>query len=346
VKAVEKHYSIHDIVNFRIVNNASFLRRVLPFWDIELRPFESERKAEPDFTIFLGKFSPKIPDCLILDDRFHINQDYLYCSDSYKWAKWQLEMSGFNGGSMEVHVSANPFAWMLLPDIIINPLIWLKLNEKGCAIVHGSGVVRDGKACLFAGRGAAGKTTVALNLVERGFKLLGDHFVVLNNENVLGFLSPLHIAGFNLTPFIHRRMKVRHRIFFQLDRLSQRVTGLQVGTKLSPKTLLPGLTEDKARLNSVFLLLPRTRFKAEKVSKEELIAHMIPNQKLESFPFIKYVMEYSYLFPRSNMAGYWTQYEQNLSQALGAARDFYRVEVPMTYDNETLEEISKLVGMR
>ena len=346
MKAVEKHYSIHDIINFKIVNNAGFLSRVLPFWDIELRDFESERKAEPDFTVFLGKFSPKSADCLILDDRFHIKEDYLYCSDSYKWARWQLEMSGFNGGNLEVHISANPFAWMLLPDLIINPLIWFKLNEKGCAIVHGSGVVKNDSAYIFAGRGAAGKTTIALNLVERGFKLLGDHFVVLNNDNVLSFLSPLHIVGFNLTPFVQRRMKARQKILFRLNQLSQKVTGLQFGTKISPKTLLAGLTEDKARLHSVFLLLPRTRFKVEKVSKEEIIAHMIPNQKLESFPFIKYMMEYSYLFPRSNMAGYWTRYEQNLSQALGAAQAFYRVEVPLTYDNETLEEISKLASMR
>lgn len=339
MKAVEKHYSIHGIVNFKIVNSAGFLSRILPFWDIELRNFESEPKAEPDFTIFLGRFSPQSPDCLILDDRFHINQGYLYCSDSYKWARWQIEVSGLDGGTMEIRISANPFAWVLLPDLIITPLIWLKLSEKGCAIVHGSGVVKDGKAFIFAGRGAAGKTTIALNLVERGFRLLGDHFVVLNNGSVLSFLSPLHLAGFNLTPFLQHRMKLGHKLFFQLDRLSRRVTGLQFGTKISPKTLLPGLTENEAKLDSVFLVIPREKFRAEELSKEGLIAHMVLNQKLESFPFIKYMMEYSYLYPRSSMAGYWARYEQNLRQALDKVEACYRVEVPLRYDYETLEGI-------
>lgn len=341
---MEKHYSIHSVVNFRIVNNASFLRRVLPFWDIELRDFESEPGAEPDFTVFLGRFKPPISDCLVLDNRFHVKEDYLYCSDSHKYAKWRLSMSGFESDSMEVRLSANPFAWLLLTDHIINPLIWFKLNEKGYAIVHGSGVVKDNRAYVFAGQGASGKTTVALNLVERGFKLLGDHFVVLNDDGVRSFLSPLHIADFNLSPFVRDRMKAKHKVIFRLDQLLRRVTGLQFGTKINPKTMFPGLTEDRAKLHSAFLLLPREKLKVEKLNKEEFIAHMIPNQKLESVLFNKYVMEYSYLFPRSKMAGHWARYERNLSQALGAAEAFYRVEVPLRYDGETLESIYQLVG--
>jgi len=341
---MEKHYSIHNVVNFKIVDNPSFLSKVPPFWDIELRGFESEPEAEPDFTVFLGKFKPPISDCLILDNKFHIKEDYLYCSDSHKRAKWRLSMSGFEGNSMEVHLSANTFAWMLLTDHIINPLIWFKLNQKGYAIVHGSGVVKDNRAYVFAGRGAAGKTTVALNLMERGFKLLGDHFVVLNSDGVRSFLSPLHIANFNLSPFVKDRMKAKHKVIFRLDQLSHKLTGLQFGTKISPKTLFPGLTEDKAKLHAVFLLLPRQRLKVEKVNKEEFIAHMVSNQKLESIIFMKYMMEYAYLFPRSSMATHWPRYERNLGQALGVAEAFYRMEVPLRYDGETLEGISKLVG--
>ena len=343
MKAVEKYYSIHNIVNFKVVNSAQFLDKFLPFWDIELRDFESRQEVEPDFTVFLGKFSASSSDCLILDDRFYIKEDYLYCSDSYKWAKWHLLMYGFNGGNMEVCISANPFAWLLLADFIINPLIWFKLNEKGYAIVHGSGVVRDGRAYVFAGRGAAGKTTIALNLVERGFKLLGDHFVILSKDAVLGFLTPLHIADFNLTPFIKKRMETRHRVFFRIDQLGRRLTGLQFGTKISPKTMFPDSTEDKAKLHSVYLLLPREKLKVGKISKEELIAHMVANQKLESIPFMKYMMEYSYLFPRSSFAAYWERYEQNLSQALGVAEGCYRVEVPPKYYSATLERIFKVL---
>jgi hypothetical protein len=343
VKAVEKYYSIHDIVNFKIVNNAPFLSRILPFWDTELRVFESERKLDPDFTIYLGRFSPQNSNCYILDDRFYIKEDYLFCSDSYKYARWELRMSGLEGAGLEVHISANPFAWLLLPDLIINPLIWFKLNEKGYAIVHGSGVVKEDRAYIFTGRGAAGKTTIALNLLERGFRLLGDHFVVLNGDAVFSFLSPLHIADFNLTASLRKRMKSRQKVIFWLNQISQKVTGLQFGTKIGPKTMFPGLTEDKARLRSVFVLLPRNGFKAEQISKEEFIACMIANQKLESIPFIKYMMEYSYLFPRSNMATHWVRYEENLIRSLSEAKVLYRLEVPPRYDNGTLNNIFEVL---
>ena len=96
---MERYYNIHNIVAFKMANNAGFLSKVLPFWDIELRDFESKREVEPDFTVFLGKFRPRNQDCSVLDDRFYMRKDYFYCSDSYKYAKWQLMMSGFERDS-------------------------------------------------------------------------------------------------------------------------------------------------------------------------------------------------------------------------------------------------------
>jgi len=103
------------------------------------------------------------------------------------------------------------------------------------------------------------------------------------------------------------------------------------------------LLVDRAKLHSIFLLLPKGSFKVTRIGKEELISHLMMNQKLESFPFIKYMMEYSYLFPKSKMATYWAQYEENLRQALDMVEAFYRVEVPLKYDTETLERINELI---
>ena len=71
---------------------------------------------------------------------------------------------------------------------------------------------------------------------------------------------------------------------------------------------------------------------------------MIPNQKLECLSLIRYMLEYSYLFPQSILATYWAQYEANLRQALSVAEAFYRVEVPLKYDTKTLEQIGNLMA--
>ena len=340
---MEKYYNVHDIVRFKIMGNVGLLGRLLS-WDAELRDFESTKIANPDFAVYLGKFTPHNQNCYFLDEKYYMKEDYLYCQDSYRYIKWELEMSGFERSDMEVRLNCNLPGEMFASDLIINHLIWLKLNEKGYPIVHGSGVSKDGKAYIFAGQGAAGKSSIVLNLMEYGFKLLGDHFVVLNNGYVMSFPSPLHIMGFNVTPFIKMNMSLKHKVFFHSNELLYKLTGRGTATKINVNGIFPNSLEDKAKLHSIFLLLPKEKFKAEKIGREDLINHLVMNQKLESFPsFIKYMVEYSYLFPQSNMATYWEHYEENLRRALSPEIEIFKLEVPRRYDAKTLSEILQKV---
>lgn len=343
VEEMEKYYNVHDIVTFKIMGNVSLLDRLLS-WDAELRGFESSKIAKPDFTVYFGKFTPHNQDCYYLDGRYYIKENYLYCKDSHRYIKWELEMSGFEQGNMEVHLNCNLPGKMFASDLIINHLIWLKLNGKGYPIVHGSSVSKDGNAHIFAGQGAAGKSTIALNLTERGFKLLGDHFVILNNGYVMSFPSPLHIMGFNLSSSVKENMGVKHKVFFYLNKLLYKLLGRGTATKINVKDIFPNSLEDKAKLQSIFLLIPKEKIKAERMGREDLINHLVINQKLESLPsFIKYMVEYSYLFPQSNMATYWEHYEENLRRAIPPGIEIYKLEVPKRYDAETLNGILQKV---
>lgn len=343
---MESYYSVHDIVTFKIISKIGLLDRLFRGWEIELRDFESFRGVKPDFIVCIGKFTPHNQDCYFIDERYYVKEDYLYCKDSYRYAKWELEMSGFERGNMEVRLNCNLLGKMFISDLILNHLIWLKLNEKGCPIVHGSGVTKDGKAYIFAGQGASGKSTIALNQIERGFKLLGDHFVILNNGYGMSFPSALHLMNFNITPFVKENMSLKHKVFFYLNDWLYKLTGRGTSTKINIKDIIPSLLEDKAKLHSVYLLLPKEKFRVERIGREDLISHLVMNQKLESLPsFIKYMVEYSYLFPRSNMATYWERYEANLRKALSPKIEIYKLEVPRRYDTKTLNEILQKVGV-
>ena len=341
---VEKYYNLHQLVTFKTAFNPGLWGGIFRGWDIELQGFESEQESAPDFVVSLGRFTPSNQDCCILDDKYYVKDDYFYCQDSYKYAKWELEMSGWEQGNMTVRIHANLLGKMLIPELIINPLIWLKLNEKGYPIVHGSGVSQNGKAYIFAGQGASGKTSIALGMVARGCKLLGDHFVILDKGAVLSFPTPFHLTEFNLAPVVKNNMSFRHKPLFQLKQLFHRLTGRRLATKILPRDIFPDSLIDASKLHSIFLLLPKGDFKVESITKEELIDHLVMNQKLECFPFIKYLMEYSYLFPRSSMATYWTRYQENLRAALASEIATYKVEVPLKYDNETVERISELAS--
>jgi len=345
----EKIYSIHGIVTFKIVTSKGLLNGIFTplfgSWDIELQGFRSNSINEPDFVVSIGKFNPNNPGCTILDDDYYLKEDYLYCRDHDKYAKWELEVSGFEQDKMEVQIHPNSLGKMLIPELIVNPLIWFKLNEGGYPVIHASAVSRDGKAYIFAAQGGAGKSIIAVSLAEEGFKLLSDHFAILSKDEVLSFPTPFHIMDFNLAPIIRGNMSSKHKVSFHLRQLFHRLTRKRIATKILPSDILSNtLLADKARLNAVFLLLPKEKLEVESIGKEELIKHLVANQKLEFFPFTKYMMEYSYLFPQSNMATYWTRYEENLRQALDTAQVFYKVEVPLKYDAATLEKIGRLVS--
>lgn len=340
---VEKYYALHDILAFSIIDDESIGSRLIKNWDIELRGFESNRRSSVDFTVVVGKFSPDNHDCTILDNNYYVRENYLYCRDSWQYARWQLEMTGFEQGEMTVRIDTNFLGKMFIPELIVNPIIWFKLNEKACPVVHASAVARDGQAYIFAGRGAAGKTTIALSLLEKGFKLLSEHFVVLGRDSVLSFPSPLHVMDYNLVPVLRNSMLAKHRASFRLKQLFHHATGKRLATKILPVDIIPDSLVDEAKLRSVFLLLPAPAFKSTRIEKAELIEQLVINQKLETIPFVRYMMEYAYLFPRSRMATYWTRYEENLKGALDSAEAFYRVEVPRRSNKGTIELINDMV---
>ena len=335
----EKGYSIHDLVTFKIINRSNFINRVSSTVNLEYKNFETEKVDNPDFIIYLGDFAPSNQECRILDNHYYVKKDYFYCTDSFKIAKWKFEMSGFESGDTEIRISANSFATMIISGFLIDPLINFKLAEKGCALVHGSCVSKDNHAYLFTAQGGGGKTSTALYAVERGFNFMGDNFTILDKGYALSFLSPLNIFSFNLVPVVKKNMKIKSKAEFHLKNILYKTTGLRIVTKINVKEIFTNSLNDKSKLKTIFLLIPKGKFGIVEIDKEELIGHMVANMKLDSFPFLKYMMMYSYVFPESRMATHWDRYEENLRRNLSSDITICKVEVPQRYDINTFEEI-------
>lgn len=337
------NYNIHNILTFKIVDENRVLNKIFDTIKIEYKNFESQELKKPDFTIYLGKFTPSNQDCFMLDNKYYVKEDYFYCKDSHKIAKWEFEMSGFETDELIVRISANPFASMVISGFLIDPLILLKMNENGRPIVHGSCVSKDGHAYLFTAQGGSGKTSTALYSVERGFDFLGDNFIILDKGYALSFLSPLNIFSFNLVPIVKKNMDIKSKAEFYFKVLLHRMGGPRVVTKINVNSVFPDTLDDESELESIFLLLPKEKFKIVEMDKNELIHHMVANMKLDSFPFIKYMMEYSFMFPESKMATHWQRYEENLRKNLNDYSSIYRVEVPQKYDMKTFEGILRVI---
>jgi tagatose-1,6-bisphosphate aldolase len=89
--------------------------------------------------------------------------------------------------------------------------------------------------------------------------------------------------------------------------------------------------------------MPKNEFHVQRISKQEMIEHLVLNQKLDSLYFIKYVTEYSSIFSESNFAAHWNRYKENLRLNLPENIPFYKVEVPQKYNERVFEKISRLV---
>ena len=340
----EKNYNIHDIVTFKIVKETNILDNLLSNIDREYKNFETEKLSNPDITIYIGNFTPSNRDCYILDDTYYIKEDYLYCKDSYKLAKWEFEISRFEGGNMTVHISNNLIGSMFISPLI-DFLISFKINEKGYSLVHSSCVSKNNHAHLFPARSGGGKTVTSLYLVEKGFDFLGDNFVILDEGSVLSFLSPLNIFTYNLAPIIKNNLELKTRIIISLKYLLYKMTlgYAKIFTKINVKSIFPKTIIDKSKLDSIFLLMPKEEFCIEKMDKYGLINHLVMNQKLDSLSFLKYMLEYSYMFPDSNLATHWHRYKENLRKNLGEDRPIYKIEVPQKYDAKVFEDIFKVI---
>ena len=112
---------------------------------------------------------------------------------------------------------------------------------------------------------------------------------------------------------------------------------------MNPKEIFPNQIIDKSKLDAVFLLVPKEKFGAEKTDRGVVINNLFINQKMESFPFLKYLLEYAYVFPESSIATHWEKCKENLVKNLGEGVDLYRVDVPKRYDTGTFEKILEVV---
>lgn len=313
--------------------------------EVQYRNFESEKTDNSDFTVYIGKFTPTNHNCYIVD-KYYVKKHYFYCKqDAYKAAKWEFEISKSEKNGTIIRISSNLVGELFISGFIMDSLIRFKMNEKGYSIVHASCVSKNNQAFLFPASSGGGKTTTALYFVEKRFDFLGDNFVILHDGNVLSFLSSLSIFTYNLASVIEKNLGTKKKIILSLKHLLYRATSgyIKIFTKINPKDAFPNLIANESKLNYVLLLIPKQNFRIKRIGKDELINHLITNQKSEFFPFFKYMLEYSYIFPDSEIGSYWEKYKENLRNNLPEDIPFYKIEVPQRYDKEVFEKILEVI---
>lgn len=109
------------------------------------------------------------------------------------WRKW-LRPAVHIGGDYTIPDAAPlPLAQGLLAaEMGMN--LQMALAQRRYLLLHASAVERDGKAVLMTGISGAGKSTLAALLMARGWRLMGDEFVLIDPSTGLAHAFPRLIS--------------------------------------------------------------------------------------------------------------------------------------------------------
>ena len=67
------------------------------------------------------------------------------------------------------------------------------LRKKGFMVMHGSSVVINGQAICIVGSSGLGKSTLAISLVDKGFKFLTEDLAIIKDNTVHFYSSWIKI---------------------------------------------------------------------------------------------------------------------------------------------------------
>ncbi|MEN3052320.1 MAG: hypothetical protein ABC606_00785 [Candidatus Methanosuratincola petrocarbonis] len=331
-------------MKFKIIVNDSSLWRYNNIFE-HYENYESGPIADLDFIVSLGDFIPSNTNCQIIENNYYIRKDYFYCKgDSYKFTKWSFEIFGLDKSSSLIKISSNASGYLWMCGFIIEFMLHYKLALKGYSIIHASGICDGNKGMIFSARGGGGKTTLALHSLENNFKLLGDNYIILHKGKILNYLTPLNIFYYNLAPIIKNNLTWKDILDLKLRSFLYKITNnyIKIFKKININTICPELVTNNVSASILILLIQGNNFNVKILNKICFCRHILYNQKLETLLFIPYIEAYSYVFPNSPLAKYWSFYLENLIHNLPDDAKFLLVTLPKQHLSKNIDKIMEL----
>lgn len=346
---IKMRYNIHNIIKFEVVDKRNYFEKKIDSFYNHFTYYRDYSDSENlDFIINISDFSPKNEGCRVLDGKYYVKEGYIFCEDTKKFSKWKIEISNLDSSPTLIKISTNFLGSISTLSNFSEFLVHLKMTEKGYPLIHASGVLKEKKGIVFASRSGGGKTTIATYLMGKGFKYFGDNFLILNDSKIYNFLSPLNLYRYNLTPLIKEHLSFKNKLSLSIKNFISLISGryIKLSTELNLFSIVPEQIAIDGKLDTLLWIIPKCDFSIDKITKKELIDHLIYNQQIEfmHMPFLNYLYAYAYVFPNSKISNHWKLYEDSLNNAIGNNIKIMKVEVPLKYNDSVIDEILKLIS--
>ncbi len=344
---MQLNYNIHNIFRFRVNTDKN---KFINYIDKEYYFFRSKKTKSPDLIINIGKFKPNKRNCSIVNHKYYIKKNYLYCKDSYKVVNWEVEIKGIESGPITVNFNGNYLSDSFLCRYILEPLMRIRMNEKGFAFIHSSGVSDGKNGFLFAASKGVAKTSTILNLVGQGGIFLSDDFTILSKSGIIySYPTTIHLFQYNIdaVPIAYKKLKRADKVEVKVKDLLYKIS-LKYGS-LPLNVNVCDIFEsskigNKYPLKS-FIFLEKTdknKVSVEKIKGKDISEQLVSINKIEAFNFLNYMLAYNTVFPHNKLEGHWKRLENNLNKAL-KGKKCYKVRVPKVYTKNVFKKIKDLI---
>lgn len=339
-----KMHNIHNVCRFRIVENEwpidpLFIRPGRGFNYFRVR---GEQTPSVDLEFEIGDFKPNNQNCVVLEDKYYVRQNYFYCKDHDKILKWEFEWQGIeNAGPFKIRISKDFFGSMAIGTRLVDSVIRYKMNQMAYPMVHSLAVARGGASVVLSGRSGVGKTNSILNFLGKGFQVLGDNWIIVHKGKAMSFPLPMNIFVFNLLPILEGRLSTAHRWNLSVKNAIYRLSlgYVKKKTPIEIHKMFPGSIIDEVPIRSLLVLIQGDDFGVAPISKEQAIEHLIVNDKMDRIQFYNYLLAYASVFPKSEVASHWERLRCNLHAALPEEMEYFKMTIPRRYTEKTFEKI-------
>lgn len=341
----EREFDLHDLLHLSSKSRMSPANLSWNSFFMEYANHETGVKRGTDLEVVFGPFSPKTEDTVLLDDRHLVSSNYFAClGESYKWAKWKFDIMQQQGTS-QLRVHHNLAGSYFVNSAVVEPVISALATSRGWGFLHAGGVVSDGEATLFSGRGGSGKSSLCLKLAADGFGYLADDRIILADQRALGIKSHLNVFSYNFGNLPRRAKSVARRFSISLREAVRIMSGgsIKVFMKINPYELFPS-QPNGATVDRVCILRQGKELKWSPVDRRTALRQLALNERLEHSLASEHFLTAEYSGSPEVLAGHWNRYRRALDGQLGESVVFGNLELPRFLDSIPAAAIARVLG--
>jgi hypothetical protein len=321
-RLVSKGYNFHGFFRLSLHSDSP---KALRHFQAEYAPFEASLTQPADLDITVAGFRLTPSGAVRAFGRHLLSDDWIYAKEHYKVARWHFALQGLAQARTQLFFDGGPFSLDFLQHYFVEQIMRYKVSQRGCLLVHGGCVARNGVSVLFPGLGHTGKTALALWQVLGGHQFQADDytFVTARGETYC-YPRRLHVSDHmrGACPAALRHLSPRHRLSIKAKKLVYYLT-LKYGnlsesvglTEIIPEAKV----EDVARLKAVLVLTSSTGTELEgprPLREGELVNHVMSINRLEGKPLYSLLLAHHYASSTSSLPEWWQRERDILEQAL------------------------------